>query len=76
MSDFRFACPHCAQRLRCDERHAGRQILCPKCQQRLVIPSPSRAAAGAPPNGNPQATMNAGDSFSSKIPRFDRFKTE
>jgi len=41
MSDFKFACPHCAQRLRGDERHTGRQILCPKCQHLIVIPAPS-----------------------------------
>ncbi|HYV27604.1 MAG TPA: hypothetical protein VFA77_08740 [Candidatus Eisenbacteria bacterium] len=41
MSDFKFACPHCAQRLRCDDRHVGRQILCPKCQHLIVIPAPS-----------------------------------
>jgi DNA-directed RNA polymerase subunit RPC12/RpoP len=44
MSDFKFACPQCGQRLRCDDRHAGRQILCPKCQHLILIPAPSTAS--------------------------------
>jgi len=47
MSDFKFACPHCAQRLRVDERHAGRQILCPKCQHLIVIPAPPTQSMAA-----------------------------
>jgi hypothetical protein len=41
MSDFTFSCPHCSQRLRCDERHSGRRILCPKCKRPIIIPGRS-----------------------------------
>jgi hypothetical protein len=61
MSNFKFACPHCAQRLRCDERHTGRQILCPKCRQAIVIPAPSSgslaSSAGLLP-GDSRATIS------------------
>jgi len=49
MSDFKFHCPHCRQRLQCDERLAGRRIVCPKCQQQVVIPQ-------APKPRRPMAT--------------------
>lgn len=39
MSDVKFSCPHCGQRLRCDQRHSGRRILCPKCERPMAIPT-------------------------------------
>ena len=38
MSDFKFHCPHCRQRLQCDEQLAGRRIVCPSCRRQVVIP--------------------------------------
>ena len=60
MSDFKFGCPHCGQHLRCNVRHAGRQILCPKCQRRLAIPDPSGDAVlrtPLPPANGVDATI-------------------
>jgi DNA-directed RNA polymerase subunit RPC12/RpoP len=70
MSNLKFACQHCGQRLRCDERHAGRQIVCPRCGHLVVIPAASTAslagAAGALPGDSratiePQMTILRGD---------------
>ena len=36
--DIRFECPKCSQSMEMDESGAGRQIFCPSCGQRLVVP--------------------------------------
>jgi hypothetical protein len=48
MSDFRFACPHCGQRISGDSVYRGRQIACPSCQKDLTVPAPAKKAAIAP----------------------------
>jgi hypothetical protein len=40
MSEFRFACPHCSQRISGDATYQGTQITCPLCKQTLTVPSP------------------------------------
>lgn len=37
---LKFNCLYCGQHMECDPRFAGRQILCPACLHRLVIPKP------------------------------------
>ena len=37
---MRFSCPKCSQSITCDESCAGRKAKCPKCGQRLLIPTP------------------------------------
>ena len=50
MSEFRFACPHCGQRISGDTSYQGTQITCPACQKTLSVPSPAtRAAIARPP---------------------------
>ena len=59
MSDFRFACPHCGQRIEGDAAYRGIQINCPACQKALTVPAPvaktpiadllKSAAAAIPP---------------------------
>jgi hypothetical protein len=44
MSDFKFACPECGQRISYDTSCGGRQIPCPACGKPLTIPA-------APPAG-------------------------
>ena len=39
MSEFKFTCSHCNQRLQCDEAFAGRQIQCPSCNHLIRVPS-------------------------------------
>lgn len=44
MSDFRFGCPHCGQRIQGDASYRGRQITCPACQKTLTVPAPAARA--------------------------------
>jgi hypothetical protein len=62
MSEFKFACPHCEQRLQCDERLGGRQIQCPACKHLITIPlSPAQLAAG-------QQALESGNTWNTYIP--------
>ena len=38
MSEIRFACPHCAQHIACEESYRGASIDCPACQGRMIVP--------------------------------------
>jgi DNA-directed RNA polymerase subunit RPC12/RpoP len=44
---LRFRCSHCAQKLRVQDHRAGRIARCPRCKERIAIPSPS-ASESAP----------------------------
>jgi hypothetical protein len=44
MSEFRFACPHCGQRIAGDPGYKGTQITCPACQRTLTVPDPAARA--------------------------------
>lgn len=46
MSDFKFLCPECGQKIACDALMIGARITCPTCQKTLTIPS---APGAAPP---------------------------
>ena len=39
---FKFACIYCGQHIECETTLAGRQIKCPACDERIVIPSPEK----------------------------------
>jgi DNA-directed RNA polymerase subunit RPC12/RpoP len=43
---IKFACIYCGQRMECHPRFTGRQILCPACLHRIVIPP---GQSGNPP---------------------------
>jgi hypothetical protein len=60
MADIKFACPHCAQHITCDELWGGHQLECPSCKNPLAVPAP--VATPASP-GTPAAT-----SFTPKPP--------
>ncbi|HEX9045680.1 MAG TPA: DUF4190 domain-containing protein [Verrucomicrobiae bacterium] len=47
MSDFRFGCPHCGQRIEGDAAYRGRQITCPACQKTINVPAPAAKASVA-----------------------------
>ena len=50
MSEFRFACPHCGQRMTGDAAYKGQEITCPACQKSLTVPAPvPRAPLPHPP---------------------------
>ena len=44
MSDFKFPCPKCGQKILCDTSNAGMQIPCPSCQTALTVPPPPPTA--------------------------------
>jgi hypothetical protein len=48
MSDFKFLCPECGQKILCDTALTGTQIACPACQKAITIPSAPAAAPMAP----------------------------
>lgn len=50
MADIKFACPHCAQHITCDELWGGHQLECPSCKNPLAVPAPvaGPASPGAP----------------------------
>ena len=39
MNEIKFSCPKRDQHILCDAHWSGREINCPACQQRLVVPS-------------------------------------
>ena len=47
MSDFKFACPGCGQRIAVNDNYVGHQINCPACQAPIVVPA-NPAAPAAP----------------------------
>jgi uncharacterized membrane protein YdbT with pleckstrin-like domain/DNA-directed RNA polymerase subunit RPC12/RpoP len=38
MNDVEFTCDHCGQRIETDEELSGRTVLCPACDERIVVP--------------------------------------
>jgi DNA-directed RNA polymerase subunit RPC12/RpoP len=48
MSQLKFNCSHCGQRLECDPQYAGRQIPCPACHALTVVPAVPEKAAPSP----------------------------
>jgi Domain of unknown function (DUF4190) len=53
MSDFKFYCPGCGQKILGDTGYVGRQIICPTCRKSIAVPKPS--AASAAPVAAPQS---------------------
>jgi DNA-directed RNA polymerase subunit RPC12/RpoP len=47
---IRFVCPHCQKKIKVAPEGAGRTISCPRCRNRLVVPSPTEDKP-APPTG-------------------------
>ena len=49
MSDFKFDCPECGQRISCDTGYGGAQINCPACRKPLTVPAgPEPAPVNSP----------------------------
>lgn len=51
MSEFKFNCPGCNQRLAATDESVGWQIQCPACQINLVIPNPVGTLRSSAPPG-------------------------
>lgn len=45
MSDFKFFCPECGQKIAYDESYSGLQVTCPTCQKLIVTPASLAPAA-------------------------------
>ncbi len=66
MSEFKFACPSCNQRIAADATWSGQQIQCPACKAQIAVPAapapaPSQAAAAPtpPPKGRLSVSSHA-----------------
>jgi DNA-directed RNA polymerase subunit RPC12/RpoP len=59
MTEFKFNCPKCAQRILAASDWVGRQIDCPSCKSKIAIPSPAKPAAKKSAPITPQAAKNA-----------------
>lgn len=46
MSDLKFNCVHCGQRIGCDDKFAGREIECPSCKKKMTVPLPAGKPTG------------------------------
>ena len=46
-SEIRFLCPHCRQKLACEDGYAGWQIQCPACQGAVIVPLAFKAPPAA-----------------------------
>jgi hypothetical protein len=60
MSEFRFACPHCGQRISGDASYQSHEITCPACQQILTVPAPAKRAATSAAADAPTVSIQPG----------------
>jgi hypothetical protein len=70
MAEFKFSCPQCGQKIRGDVGYAGLPIICPACQQPIVVPSPPTQSP-IPPATRAAAVKPHGRF---KLPVLKRFK--
>lgn len=40
MRDLKFACPHCEQRIQCENSLSGQTMACPACARPVLVPPP------------------------------------
>ena len=66
MSEFKFACPSCQQRIAAEATWSGQQIQCPACKAQIAVPAapapaPSQAPAAPtpPPKGRLSVSSHA-----------------
>ncbi|HEU0038229.1 MAG TPA: hypothetical protein VFR76_03045, partial [Verrucomicrobiae bacterium] len=48
MAEIKFFCPHCKQKISCDELWGGHQLQCPSCQREVTVPQGETAPAPTP----------------------------
>jgi|SRR5215471_20984328 len=60
MSEVKFACPHCAQHIACDDAYCGNPMVCPACGEKMFVPR--LAAFTAPPPGKLTLALPVGTS--------------
>jgi DNA-directed RNA polymerase subunit RPC12/RpoP len=64
MSELKFVCPECGQKILGDAAYSGMQISCPSCQKTITVP----AAAAAPPILPVQAQVAASKTAPPPLP--------
>ena len=70
MSEFKFSCPACRQKISCDTALAGTDISCPSCKALIVVPKeipPPAGISGVP--GLPPGRPGAGAAASQAAPK-------
>jgi hypothetical protein len=55
MSEIKFSCPGCQQKITADAGYAGLQINCPACASPMIVPGPALVAPAAAQLQNPVA---------------------
>ena len=69
MSEFKFLCPECGQKILGDTAYSGAQIACPTCQKTITIPAAASAApAPPPPAPTPQPASRSAPSSPAAAP--------
>ena len=48
MAEIKFFCPHCKQKISCDELWGGHQLQCPSCQREVTVPQSQAAPVPSP----------------------------
>jgi len=74
MSEFKFLCPECGQKILGDTGYSGTQIACPTCQKSITIPAAASAPgmtsalAGSAPGGMPSPPPPVPKASSHSVP--------
>lgn len=76
MSEVKFACPHCSQRIACDGDYADMCIVCPACGKPMVVPILSATDAAHPDICLVATTLTRKQKFRSRIPMLDPWTEE
>jgi len=57
MADFKFNCPGCGQHIQMHVKYAGKNVICPACNQPMQVPVPATGTpTTATPSRDPQPT--------------------
>ena len=51
MSEFKFLCPECGQKILGDANYSGTQVACPACQKNITVPATPSVPAATPVAG-------------------------
>jgi hypothetical protein len=71
MSDFKFFCPECGQKIACDEAYSGLSVTCPACQKLVAAPPVLTTVA----HGNPPVPVTARPATSNPSPAAEKKPT-
>jgi restriction system protein len=76
--DIKFSCPRCALNREIDETGAGRQIFCPNCGEKLIVPSvsPRPLVANVVREGSPSYGTLPREAITKRLGEMDWFQFE